>query len=147
MSTYNFYTNAVLQAGGGKPPTATPGDTSELKVRRATVDTTKQSLSSGDIAQAVPIYAGEIVLDFFAWVKTADTTTNCAVDLGFEGGAQGGANLAGIKTVNTVLHNATFVPLYFSANNYVTLTPQNSVAIDAAVVEVCAVVTKAFGPM
>ena len=142
MTAYNFYSNAEINKIG-KQATATPGDTSTITVRRGICDTTKQNLDNTEIAQVVPIFAGEVVLDIWAFVATADATSNAALDLGFAGGAEGEANGV-ITTANHILHNEAFVPLYFAANNYVTLVPQNSVAVDAAVIEVCAIVTKAF---
>ena len=146
MTTYNFYTNSSLQFNGGKPATATPGDTSTIKVRRGICDTTKQQLNNADVAQVVPVFAGEVVLDMYARVITADTTTNLDLEVGFGGGTELGQNVA--TTPANLLHtNGNFVPLYFAANNYATIMPNNAVACDAGVFEVVLVVTKSFDKM
>ena len=135
MTTYNFHTDVV-----GKQATSTPGEV-RPKVRRGFCDTTKQALAAADIAQVVPIYAGEVVLHLWMRVITVDATSNPELDLGFAGGAQCATNIV-VTTANAFTHNVTFAAIAFAANNYVTLCPQNGVAIDAGVFEVCALVVK-----
>lgn len=143
MSTYNFTNGSI--AGNPVPQEATPGDLNEFKIRRGFVDTTKQALANGDVAQAVKINAGEIVSAIWYRVITAEGTANAKLDLGFGGGTESGTDFA-VTPANTIGADAPNFdgPYYFAADNYVTISPTNGVAVDAGVFEVCALVSKGF---
>jgi len=143
MSNYCFYDGTIT----GVEKTgqyAAPGDTSEVKVRRGWVDTTKQTLNASDVARVFPVYADEIILAAGLRVKTADATSNCAVDLGVDGGYEFGADLV-VTAANSVEVNIS--GYYVAANGNFTLVPNNAVAVDAGVFEVFAIITKAFDKM
>jgi len=102
-------------------------------------------LANADVANVIPIHAGEIVLDVWARMITAESTANCDCNLGFAGGTEVGDELVTADSAaNTMFYNANFTPFYFAAANFVTLSPNNAVAMDTGVVEVCALITKAF---
>lgn len=140
MTNYCFYDGSITGLEATKN-WATPGDTSEVKIRRGWVDTTKQTLNAADVARVFPVYAGEVILAAGLRVKTADSTSNCAVDLGVDGGYEFGADLV-VTAANSVEVNIAGV--YVAANGNFTLVPNNSVAVDAGVFEVFALITKSF---
>lgn len=145
MSTYDFYNLDTSDTDHKytKQPEATPGDLPMVLVRRGWVNTVKQNLANADVGNAIPINAGEVVCDVYARVITDDDTSNLTVDIGFAGGTEIVAD-GSLATENAILANGTFTPVHFAADNAVTLSPTNGVAIDEAVVEVVAMITKSF---
>jgi len=126
-------------------PVATPGDLNTLAVRHGFLNTKVSGVDNGVICNIIPVYAGEVVIDVWARIIETETTANADCDLGFAGGAEVGANLVTADSANnTMFHNVTYQPIYFAANNAVTLQPNNGVALDTLVLEVAAIVVKAF---
>ena len=124
---------------------ATPGDLSTLAVRHGFLNTKVSGVANGVICNLIMINAGEIVIDAWARIVETETTANSDCDLGFAGGAEIGANLVTADSANnTMFHNVTFQPIYFAAENALTLQPNNAVALDTLVLEVAAIVVKGF---
>ena len=143
MTTYNFTDGSVARHPIAQE--STPGDLNGITVRRGIVNSAIQNLANADVAQVVKINAGEIVLDVWARMITAESTANCDCNLGFGGGAEVGDELVTADSAaNTVFHNATFAPIHFNAANMITLSPNNAVTMDTGVVEICALITKSF---
>ena len=136
---FNFYSQDVV----GKYNVTSPSTNwdSQLRVRRGVVDFSKQSVAATQVANAVKLFPGDIVHDVYCRVITAESTTNGAVDVGFNGGAEVAADFD-IETANNFNSNVTLVPTLFVANNAVTLTPNNGVACNSGKVEVMVVLTK-----
>jgi hypothetical protein len=147
MADYNFYdpnaANAVTNYPSGKLPEATPGDMSNITIRRGRIDTSKQTINAGEKARWAPVYAGEVVIGVVGVIDTAETTANCDVDCGIDGGTEfGGANAytldSAANTVFVDFGNATYV----ASDGNLTLEPNNSVAMDTAVVNMMAFIVK-----
>jgi len=142
MTTYNFTDGSIA---GHAPAESTPGDINTITIRRGIVNSVNQNLANADVAQVIKLNAGEVVLDVWARMITAETTAHCDCNLGFGGGVEVGDELVTAdSSANTMFYNANFTPYYFATANYVTLAPNNGVTMDTGVVEVCAIVTKAF---
>lgn len=135
---FDFYNTE--EYGTYEVPAEATSDTTKLIVRRGIVDFSKQAVAATQVANAIKLYTGEIVHDVLCRTITAESTTNGAVDVGFNGGAEVAADFD-IETANNFNANVTLVPAYFAANNAVTLTPNNAATCNTGKVEVMAVIS------
>jgi hypothetical protein len=138
---FNFYDTSEM--GEYNVPHESTSDNNKLTVRRGIVDFAKQSVAATQVANAIKLYTGEIVHDVMCRVITAESTSNGAVDVGFNGSAAVAADFD-IETANNFNANVTLVPTYFAADNAITLTPNNAAACNTGKVEVMAIITKSL---
>ena len=138
---FDFYNTE--EYGEYEVPQEATADATKQIIRRGIVDFSKQSVAATQVANAIRIYAGEIVHDVHCLTITAEDTTNGAVDVGFAGGAEVAADFD-IETANNFNSNVTLVPAFFAADNAVTLTPNNGAACNTGKVEVMAVIYKSL---
>jgi non-canonical (house-cleaning) NTP pyrophosphatase len=147
MTTYKFY-DASLSGNNHKQNTAyaTPGDNNQICVRRATVDTSKQTLtaSTPDIAQAIPLSINEVVLGVWVRVATAESTANCEFSVGLDADNVRFIDPVVATTANTVASEFTEAVHVASNTQHITVVPSNSVDMDTAVIEVAALISKSF---
>jgi len=143
MTTLDFTDGSIN--GIEAVPEATPGDLNTVCVRKGFLNSAIQSVANGVICNVIMVNAGEVVLDVWARMITAESTANADCDLGFAGGAEVGGNLVTADSAaNTMFYNANFTPYYFAAENAITIQPNNAVALDTGVIEVSAIIVKAF---
>ena len=146
MTTYKFFDGSIDENPRSQTAYATPGDNNQICVRRAHVDTTKQTLtaSTPDIAQVIPLAINEVVLGVWVRIETVESTSNAEFHIGLD--AVNNQFLDGIPaaTANTV--SSEFTEAVHVANNssHITLVPSNSVDLDTGVIEVCALISKSF---
>ena len=143
MTTYNYY-NTGSDNDLAKRGAATPGDLSTVIVRRGIVNTVPQALTyNADVANVLPVYAGETVLGAWYRVITGDATANAKINAGFGASGVELANNGAVATANTVVSNMT-LNYHCASNTNFCLWPNNGVAIDAGVFEVGLLITKAM---
>jgi hypothetical protein len=140
MANFCFYDGSI--AGIAKTPVSTPGDNSTVIIRRGYIDTTKQSLANADFGKAFPVFPGEVIIGTWYRMIVQEDTANAKLQLGIDGGAEWGANTA-VATNNTTVSNFAAAKHIAAAGN-VTVSPQNGVALDAAIIEVGAFISKSF---
>ena len=142
MTTYKFFDGSIDGLEAYSTAYATPGDNNQIVVRRAWVDTSKQTLtaSTPDIAQAIPLAKNEIVLGVWVRVATAESTANATFSVGLD--AINNKFLDGVvaTTANTAAVEMLAVPVT-SNSQHITVVPSNSVNLDTGVIEVCALVS------
>jgi hypothetical protein len=143
MTTYKFFDGSIDENPRSQTGYATPGDNNQICVRRAHVDTTKQTLtaSTPDIAQVIPLAKNEIVLGVWVRVDTAESTANAEFSVGLD--AVNNQFLDGVvaTTANTTASEFTEVAPVTSNSQHITVVPSNSVDLDTAIIEVGALIT------
>lgn len=143
MATYDITDGSIERHP--VPQEASPGDLNTVFIRRGVYNSAIQNLANTQSVNVIQINAGEIVLDVWARMITAESTANADCNLGFAGGTEVGDELVTADSAaNTVFYNANFTPYHFAAANAITLKANNGVALDTAVIEVCALITKSF---
>ena len=146
MSTYKFFDGSIDNNPKSQTAYTTPGDNNSIFVRRAHVDTTKQSLTAAtpDIAQVIPLAINEVVLGVWVRIETVESTANAEFSIGMDAVNNQFMDNVVIATANTV--SSEFGEAVHVANNssHITLVPSNSVDIDTGVIEVCALISKSF---
>ena len=138
---FDFYNTE--EYGPYEVPAEATADATKMVVRRGIVDFSKQSVANAQVANAIRIYAGEIVHNVVTRVITAEGVANSECDIGFGGGGEVADQFA-ITTVNSFNANVTLVPAYFAAANAVTLMPNNGTTPNSGKVEVMAIITKSL---
>ena len=143
MTTYKFFDGSISKLPKYNTAYATPGDNNSIVVRRAWVDTSYQTLTAAtpDIAQAIPLAKNEVVLGVWCRVATAESTVNCTFSVGLD--STNNKFLDGVvaTTANTVASELTLAVPVTSNSQHITVVPSNSVDMDTAVIEVCALVS------
>jgi hypothetical protein len=140
-----FY-DASIAGNNHKQSTAytTPGDNNQMCVRRAFVDTSKQTLTANtDIGQAIPLSINEVVLGVWCRVATAESTANATFTIGLDADNERFIDSVVATTANTV---ASEWDIYHVSSNtqHITVYPGNGVDLDTAVIEVSALISKSF---
>jgi hypothetical protein len=146
-STYVFYDGSIE---GQMTPAIYTSEDNLLTIKRIIVDCSKQNLNAGDadVAQVLPIEAGETVVAAWLRVITAETA-NGTVDLGYGGAVNAWGDALAVDTAAGGILGAThdWVPIYFAAADTIDLvatTDTADVDIDGAKVEVVAVFLKSL---
>lgn len=142
MANYVTYDGSITGMPKSNTAKATPGDTSTLCVRRGYANSAKQTFDNADIVHVMPVYAGEVILSVWTRVVTIEDTANAEVEIGIDGNSLFLANVP-VATANAVAVSDA-IGLHVGSNADITLTPNNGVALDTGVVEVCAVISKSF---
>jgi len=146
MTTYKYFDGSIAKNPRSQTAYATPGDNNQIFVRRAHVDTSKQSLTAAtpDIAQVIPLAINEVVLGVWVRVVTVESTANAEFSIGFD--AVNNQFLDGIPCTPANTTASEFTETVHVANNssHITLVPSNSVDLDTGVIEVCALISKSF---
>lgn len=143
MADYDITDGSI--SGHPVPQEASPGDLNTVFIRRGVFNSAIQNLANAQSVNVIQINAGEIVLDVWARMVTAESTANADCDLGFgEGSEVGDGLITADSAANTVFYNANFTPYHFANANAVTIFVDNGVALDTAKIEVCALITKSF---
>jgi hypothetical protein len=144
MANYDFYGSGESTAVAGikRMNFSTPGDTSTVTLRRGRVDGTKQTISSSsDVARVFPVYAGEIILGVWIKVDTVETTANCAIEIGIDGGATFGTDIL-ITGANFVQGNITGD--HVASDGNLTINANNGEDIDTGIINITAMIAKDF---
>ena len=143
MTTYKFFDGSIDGLEKYNQAYATPGDSNQIVVRRAWVDTSKQTLTAAtpDIAQAIPLAKNEIVLGVWVRVSTAESTANCEFSVGLDADNVRFMDPVVATTANTVASEFTEAVAITSNSQHITVVPSNSVDMDTAVIEVAALVS------
>jgi hypothetical protein len=142
MANYVTYDGTIQDMPKMNCAKATPGDTSTIMVRRGYANTAKQTLNNADIAHVMPVYVGEVILKVWTRVITAESTANAELEIGIDGGKEFLANVP-VAAANAVAISDD-IGYHVGSNADITVTPNNGVAVDTGVVEICALVTKSF---
>jgi hypothetical protein len=143
MTTYKFFDGSIDENPRSQTAYATPGDNNQICVRRAHVDTSKQTLTAAtpDIAQAIPLAKNEIVLGVWVRVATAESTANAEFSVGLDADNVRFMDPVVATTANTTASELTECVAITSNSQHITVVPSNSVDLDTAVIEVCALVS------
>jgi len=143
MTTYKFFDGSIDENPRSQTAYATPGDNNQIVVRRAHVDTSKQSLTAAtpDIAQVIPLKKNEIVLGVWVRVATAESTANAEFSVGLDADNVRFLDPVVATTANTVASDLQSAVAITSNSQHITVVPSNSVDLDTAVIEVCALVS------
>ncbi len=145
MTTYKFYDKSIA-GNNHKQSTAytTPGDNNGLCVRRAFVDTTKQTLTANtDIGQAIPLSINEVVLGVWTRVATAEDTSNATFTVGLDADNERFIDSVDATSANTVASEWDIFPVT-SNTMHITVYPGNGVDLDAAIIEVAVLISKSY---
>jgi hypothetical protein len=146
MTTYVFFDGSITDNPKSQTAYATPGDNNQMVVRRAHVDTSKQTLTAAtpDIAQAIPLAKNEVVLGVWVRVATAESTANATFTVGLDAVNDKFVSDVVATTANTMASEFTLPVAITSNTQAITIVPSNSVDLDTAVIEVAALVSKSF---
>jgi hypothetical protein len=145
MTTYKFFDDSITGNKRQNTAYATPGDNNQLCVRRAAVDTTKQTLTANtDIGQAIPLAKNEIVLGVWVRVATAEGTADATFSVGLDADNEKFMDPVVATTANTVASEFTLAVPVTSNSQHITIYPNNGVDLDSAVIEVAALVSLSF---
>jgi hypothetical protein len=142
MTTYKFFDGSIDENPRSQTAYATPGDNNQTCVRRAHVDTTKQTLTAAtpDIAQVIPLAKNEIVLGVWVRVATAEDTANAEFSVGLDADTVRFIDDVVATTANTAAIEMLAVAVT-SNSQHITVVPSNSVNLDSAIIEVCALIS------
>jgi hypothetical protein len=146
MTNYKFFDGSIDENPRSQTAYTTAGDNNQIFVRRAHVDTTKQTLTAAtpDIAQVIPVAINEVILGVWVRIETIESTASAEFSIGFDAVNNQFMDDVVVAVANTV--SSEFTEAVHVANNssHITLVPSNSVDLDTGVIEVCALISKSF---
>ena len=142
MTTYKYYDGSISGMERQQTAYATPGQSTQICVRRGHVDTTKQTLTANtDIGQAIPLAKNEVVLGVWVRIETAETTGNAEFAVGLDADNEYWIDPMLATPANAVGSEFTQITAVTSNNQAITVFPNNGQDLDTAVIEVCALVS------
>jgi len=146
MTTYKYYDGSITNSVKQNTAYATPGQNNQIVVRRGYVDTSLQTLTAAtpDIAQAIPLAKNEVVLGVWVRVATAESTANAEFKVGLDAVNNRFIDPVVATTANTIASEFTEAVAITSNSQHITVVPSNSVNLDTAVIEVCALISLSF---
>ena len=142
MTTYKFYDGSITNMERQQTAYATPGQSTQICVRRGFVDTSKQTLTADtDIGQAIPLAKNEVVLGVWVRIETAESTSNAEFSVGLDADNEYFMDPVLATPANLVATEFGLGVAITSNNQAITVYPNNGVDLDTLVVEVCALVS------
>ena len=146
MTNYKFFDGSIDENPRSQTAYATAGDNNEICVRRAHVDTTKQTLTAAtpDIAQVIPVRINEVILGVWVRIDTIESTASAEFSIGFDGDNNRFMDDVVCAVANTVSSEMQEAVHVANNSSHITLVPSNDVDLDTGVIEVCALISTSF---